>query len=252
MKAPSPRLLKLLVVNSNSNPTVTERVARVIEAAVPECTVTALTAAYGPRGIGGRSDLVVSAMATLEALAEHADGHDAAIIACYSDPGLAAARELLRIPVVGIGEASFVAGAQLGAYFGIVTVGPRVRPIINEAVHAFGLDSRFTGVEIVDDASLSAEDPLPLLEEGVARAAKAGAEVAILGGAAFAGMARALGERCTIPVVGSVEASAGQAVALARLGVHKAKRGSYSMPARKAMKGLPRALAEKLALEGLT
>ncbi|OGA50551.1 MAG: hypothetical protein A3F74_01225 [Betaproteobacteria bacterium RIFCSPLOWO2_12_FULL_62_58] len=41
------------------------------------------------------------------------DGYDAAVIACYFDPGLEAAREVARIPVVGLAEASMAYASLL-------------------------------------------------------------------------------------------------------------------------------------------
>lgn len=246
----SDRPLRILAVNSNTDDRVTERVARAIGDTLPGCHVKGITAGFGPRGIGGRADLTISAMATLSAAVDDGGDHDAVIVACFSDPGLHALREVLDVPVVGIGEASFLTAVQLGARFCVVTVGPRVVPIVEEAVQATGLASRFAGVQIVDSAALRAPDPVPLLLEGVERAVRdRGAEVAILGGAAFAGLAAAVGARSPIPVVGSVEAAAVQALALIHLGAGRPTVGSYARPAAKAMTGLSGRLAQLLASE---
>ena len=61
------------------------------------------------------------------ALAER-DGFDAVIIHCFIDPGLRAARERVRIPVVGPGEVTLRAGASLNRKIGMVT--PAMRPWI--------------------------------------------------------------------------------------------------------------------------
>ena len=91
---------------------------------------------------------------------------------------------------------------------------------------------------------------MPLLLDGVERAVRdRGAEVAILGGAAFAGLAARVGAGSPIPVVGSVEAAAAQALALAHLKAGRPKVGSYARPAAKAMTGLSGRLARLLASE---
>ena len=246
------RPFRILAVNSNTDDRVTDRVARAIGDVLPHCQVEGITAGFGPRGIGGRADLTISAMATLSAAVDHEGEPDAIIVACFSDPGLYALREVVDIPVVGIGEASFLTAAQLGARFCVVTVGPRVVPVIEEAVMATGLASRFAGVEIVDSAALQAPDPVPMLLEGVEKAVRGrGAEVAILGGAAFAGLAAKVGDQSPIPIVGSVEAAAVQALALIHLKACCPRVGSYARPAPKPMTGLTGRLGRLLASDAL-
>lgn len=243
--------LKLLVINSNTDEKTTARVADVVRQLAPEAEVSAVTGGYGPHGIGGRADITVSGLATLEAGLAAAPGQDAAIVACFSDPGLHALRELLAIPVVGIGEASFLTARMLGARFSVVTVGARVAPLVEEAVALTGLATRFGGVTLVDDGVLTSPDPLPVFAEGIERAVRLqGAEAVVIGGAAFAGLAAPLNDLSPVPVVGSVEAAVVQALALARLGTAKARLGSYSAPARKRMRNLSPILESALGLGG--
>ena len=49
------------------------------------------------------------------------DGFDAVIIHCFIDPGLRAARERVRIPIVGPGEVTLKAAASLNGKIGMVT-----------------------------------------------------------------------------------------------------------------------------------
>ncbi|MDQ8022300.1 MAG: aspartate/glutamate racemase family protein [Moraxellaceae bacterium] len=237
-------------MNSNTSDTVTRQVSEVVAGLLPDVEVAGMSAAYGPAGIGGRADLTISSLATLEVIAAHAHDFDAVIVACFSDPGLAAARELLDIPVIGIGEASFLTAAMLGARFSVVTVTPRVVPIVHEMVRMVGLEARFAGVTIMSSEVLGAANPLPWLQAGVEEAVREqGAEVAVLGGAAFAGQAGPLSQRVDVPVVGSVEAAAVQALALMRLRPGRATTGSYARPAPKRMHGLHPALMQHMALE---
>ena len=48
-------------------------------------------------------------------------GYQAVIIACFSDPGLDAAREATDLPVVGIQDAAMHLAAQLGYQFSVLT-----------------------------------------------------------------------------------------------------------------------------------
>ncbi|KQP49137.1 aspartate/glutamate racemase family protein [Pseudorhodoferax sp. Leaf274] len=242
---------RILLVNSNTSAATTEQVAQAARALAPDAEFTAIESRCGPAGIGGRADVVISALATFEAALEAAPGHDAVVVACFSDPGMTALREVLDIPVVGIGESAYLTAAMLGARFSVVTPGLRVAPMVHEAVQAAGLSSRFGGVTLVDDSVILSENRTPLLVEGVARAvATQSAEVVVLGGAVFAGLAQEVAAASQIPVVGSVEAAVVQALALCRLQAGRATIGSYSKPRRKTMTGVAPVIAKHLAIGG--
>jgi Asp/Glu/hydantoin racemase len=195
---------------------------------------------------------VISAHATLAAFAaaaaEGAPPPAAGIVACFSDPGLAAVRELFDFPVVGIAEAAFHAACMLGGRFAVVTVSDRVAPVISELADAYGLGSRLAHVETLSPDLLRVPDPVPAFAaacEAVVQRHRA--EAIVIGGAAFAGLAAPIGALCPVPVIGSVEAAAVMAPALARLGARAPRTGSYARPAPKRMAALDPALARWLA-----
>lgn len=77
----------------------------------------------GPASIESSYDELMAVPATLDAVMRaEADGYDAVIIGCFGDPGLEAARELVRIPVIGPGEASLLFAASLGHRFSVITI----------------------------------------------------------------------------------------------------------------------------------
>jgi len=69
------------------------------------------------------------------------DGFDAVVLGCWADP-LWEAREVLNIPVVGIGEASMLLACSLGYKFAIITVHPGVIPTIELDLRMYGLQDR--------------------------------------------------------------------------------------------------------------
>lgn len=71
---------------------------------------------------------------------------DAAIIAAFGDPGLAAARGVFDFPVVGMAEAAIVTAVQLGQRFAIVTFTPAMTPSYRASVTAHGLGARCLGL----------------------------------------------------------------------------------------------------------
>lgn len=221
--------MKILVVNSNTSVSVTDAVAAQARAsATPGTEIVALTAPFGPAAIQGRADAVVAAHATLDAITGYPDAVDAAVIACFSDPGLMAARQAVGFPVVGIAEASMLTACMLGARFAIVTVAPDTLPQIRELVAAYGLSSRLAGVRAIRRGVLESHaDPqgtLRALGELVGSAVSDdGADVVILGGAVTAGMAGPLSRASSVPVLDCVACAVLQAQALA--GIERLRRG---------------------------
>lgn len=77
-------------------------------------------------------------------------GYDAVITGCAGDPGVEAAREVVRIPVIGPGQAGFHVAALLGGTFSVLTpIDSTVRPARTLVAHA-GLSGRCSSVRPVD------------------------------------------------------------------------------------------------------
>lgn len=215
--------MKILIVNSNTTPSVTSAFTKTAQGFTSaETELISYTAPFGPRAIQGRADAVIAAHATLTTIIDHADSVDAAIVACFSDPGLLAAREVVSIPVVGIAEASFLTACMVGARFSIITVAPSTVDPIRDLVASYGLSSRFAGVRALNRSVLNSHaDPEETLKdfEGLLQLSvqEDGANVVIVGGAVTGGMAKYLAEKSTVPVLDCVECAVRQAELLARI-----------------------------------
>jgi len=120
------------------------------------------------------------------------DGADAVFVACSGDTGVAEARSLLSIPVVGPMEAAMTLALGYGWRFGIVTVeDPTWSSNLEQMVQAYGLTARYAGqrqletpTKVVftkgfEDPSLVRDDILARVKEMVS----AGAEVICIGSA---------------------------------------------------------------------
>ncbi len=216
--------MKLLLANPNTSQAVTDRIAAVARSAASAgTTIQAVTAAAGVPYIATRAD--------------------AAVVAAFGDPGLAAARELLDIPVVGMAEAAMLTACMLGRRFGIVTFAPALGPWYREIVDYNGLEARCSGVHCLDEAFADvvhvAEEKSAQLAALCATAVAAGAEVCILGGAPLAGLAAAIAQQVAVPLVDAVAAAVRQAETLASLRPRKPVAGSFRRPEAKPMTGLP-------------
>jgi len=74
------------------------------------------------------------------------EGFDGAIVACFHDPNLWAARQAVDIPVAGFGESSMLLAAAMGRKFGIFCPSPLGVPDFEERVALYGLKERCVGV----------------------------------------------------------------------------------------------------------
>jgi allantoin racemase len=76
-------------------------------------------------------------------------GYDAFVIGHFQEPGLLEIRAALDIPVVGLGEATLLAGLSMGRRLGLVTIDPVFIPWHERQVRAHGLGERVAGVRAI-------------------------------------------------------------------------------------------------------
>ncbi len=228
--------MRILLVNSNTSPFVTGKVAAEARAvAAPETEIIAVTGQFGARVIATRSENAIAEHSTIALVAEHSPGCDAVVIAVSYDTGLRAARELLAIPVVGMTEAALLTGCMLGGGIGIVVFGRRVLPMYRELVAAHGLRDRVAGWRVVESDAPYSEGDQSDVDERLAAAAndlveRDYAEVVLLSGAVMAGVPRRLQARVPVPLLDGIGCGIRQAELLVRLGVPKPGTGSYAAP----------------------
>ena len=153
--------MRILVVNPNTSEEMTRDIAeQAARYARPDTELETVAAPWGPRSIEGHYEEHVAAVATLEAIGRRAGSFDAVVIACFGDPGLYAAREVSPVPVIGIAEAALLMACTVSYRFSVVTVLPRVRPLIEETVRRVGLESRCASVRTTPLSVLDCErDP---------------------------------------------------------------------------------------------
>jgi allantoin racemase len=244
--------MRLVVVNANTSESVTEAVAaEARRVASPGTEIVPITGAFGARVITTRAENAVAGHALLDALAKHAGGADAVLIAVSYDTGLHAARELMPVPVVGMTEAALFTAAMLGGKFGLVTFGRRTLPLYRDAVEMHGLASRLAAIEALDGSALDVFKDRGAAEAAVAEAARIlvrerGADTVVLSGAALAGMARTIGPSVPVPLVDGIAAGVAMAEMLVRLGFRKPTEGSYAAPTGRETVGLSPELAALL------
>jgi Asp/Glu/hydantoin racemase len=248
--------MRLLLLNGNTDAAITDLLAaRAAEAlprlGLPPAEIVPATAPFGARYIATRAAVAVAGHAVLAALADrvgpdNAAGYGAALIACFGEPGIEAARELLPIPVVGMAEASIAAALAVAPRIALLTGGAAWVPMLEEFALVRGLGpDRVLVRGVAPTGDMIARDPdgaLALLAEAAAEAAGAGAGVVVLGGAGLAGLAPRLALRVAVPVLDSLDCALAAALApgaVARARVPQAPQAALSPALTRLMAGSP-------------
>ncbi|NDW01276.1 aspartate/glutamate racemase family protein [Salipiger sp. PrR002] len=243
--------MRLLLVNPNMTVAMTDSMAAIArQVAGDRAEIVPVTAPRGFPYIASRAEAQIAGGITLEMIAENLEGIDAVIVAAFGDPGLAGAREIFDLPVVGMAEASVLSAAMLGDRFSIVTFSPVMSRWYSDCVMATGLGARFTGVRTPAGHAadvLAARDAQRADLVALARAAalEDGADVVILGGAPLAGLAPEIAGEVPAIVLDPIATATAQAITLASLRAGFASRACK--PIAKPSVGLSPALSQIIA-----
>ncbi|WP_172121876.1 aspartate/glutamate racemase family protein [Devosia sp. 919] len=234
---------RIAVINPNTTASMTAIIAAAARlVAAPTTEIVPLTSSMGPVSIEGYYDEVFALPGLLREIGQaEGEGARAAVIACFDDTGLDAARAMATIPVLGICEAALATAAFLAKRFTVVTTTERSRVPIEELAQRYGMSKR-ARIRAADIPVLALEDPASgarerLRAEIVRAISEDKAEAIVLGCAGMADLARALQEELGLPVIDGVGAAVKQAEALIALGLRTSKRGSYAPPLPKPYKG---------------
>jgi allantoin racemase len=232
--------MKIMVINPNTSQSMTDHLRQELERIKrPDTELTVVCAERGPETIESAYDEAFAIPPTLE-LVKRANQEDyhAIIIACFSDPGLEAAKEISKIPVIGIEESSLHMAAMLGAKFSVITPRRERIPSKREHVHMRGLDYFLASVRSLD-LSVAETDAEPektkerVLEVAQKAVDEDGAEVIILGCAGMAGYAKEIERKLRVKVLDPSAVALKVAEAMADLGLTQSKRGLFSAPPEK-------------------
>ena len=158
-------------------------------------------------------------------LIERQADFDAALIGCWGDPGLRAARSVATIPVIGAAEASIAFAPMVAQRFGVVTIMDSDIPEIEAYIAWLGATGRCAGVRAVELPFYAlVDDPAETLRRVVAESRRLmadGAQAILLGCMSFGfhPFARQLQDTIGIPVVDPLRAGVAAARAHVDQGV---------------------------------
>ncbi|MFL9895297.1 aspartate/glutamate racemase family protein [Paraburkholderia sp. RL17-381-BIF-C] len=236
--------MRIKLINPNTTQRMTEAMGRCArEVAAPGTEVIAVNPTMGPPSIEGYYD---EALATPGLLAEVAagerEGCDGYVIACFGDPGLYAARELARGPVIGIAEAAMHAASVLAPGFSVVTTLARTCGMAWHLAERYGMKRFCRNVRATDVAVLDLDKPGSaarriILDECRRALAEDGSDAIVLGCAGMAELCAEIEDALGAPVIEGVTAAVKWTEALVSLRLSTAKRGDYARPLAKRYDG---------------
>jgi allantoin racemase len=236
--------MRIKVINPNTTASMTETIAAAARsAASPGTDIVGATSATGPVSIEGHYDEAVSVIGLLEEVRKgEADGVDGYVIACFGDPGLLAARELARGPVLGVAEAAMHAAALIATGFSVVTTLERTRIIAEHLVHKYGMERfcrriRATNVPVLELENPASHARAIIIEECRKALREDGSGAIILGCAGMADLTRAITKEIGAPVIDGVAAAVKLVEALVGLGLGTSKVGDLASPLPKTYTG---------------
>ena len=202
---------KILVVNPNSTVAVTDGISDALHALRFDDgpAVDCLTLPEGPPAIETDEHVCDVVEPLCDRMAS--EQADAFVIACYSDPGLDEARQLLEVPVFGIAESAMSMALSVGRSFGVASLFDTSVERHLRYVDELGLTSRMAkdlplrlGVlELADEKRTYGR----LTEVASTLRDDHGADVVILGCTGMAPYRRRLEAQIRVPVIDPTQAA---------------------------------------------
>ena len=208
---------EIIVINPNSNEHVTSSMNTALEPLrlTNGPIIRSVTNVDGPSGIESQQDADTAALQVVDIIKRN-NSADAFVIACFSDPGIFAAREVTSKPVFGIAESGILTALSLGSSFGILAILDTSVPRHIRYIRSLGLEKRLAGDLAIGlgVAELSDEKKTfhRLQEVGRKLRDNSGASVLILGCAGMARYRLSLQESLGIAVVDPSQAAVSMAV----------------------------------------
>ena len=229
--------MHIRLINPNSTASMTsqalESALRVKQSGTE---ISAVNPASTPVSTEGSADEAMAVPGMLEEIRKgERMGVEAYVIACFDDPGLHAAREVARGPVIGICQAAIQVAMTISRRFSIITTLPRSIPIIEDLVSDYGADRHCRKVRAINLPVLGLEEDPAMAEQLLIREIETAkqqdrAEAIILGCAGMSALCDRLREATGVPVIDGVTAAIKMAEALVGAGYVTSKVNAYDYP----------------------
>lgn len=236
--------MHIRLINPNTTSSMTAKIGEAaVRVAANGTRISATNPSAGPVSIESHFDEAISAVGVLEEVRRgEADAVDAYVIACFGDPGLLAAREITRAPVIGIAEAAFHLATLISTRFSVVTTLGRTAIIAEHLLQNYGFAHHCRRVRAAEIPVLDLEDNgNRALDRIIAECRRArdedGIGAIVLGCGGMADLTDEIREAVGLPIVEGVTAAVKLAESLVSLGLGTSKFGDLAFPRPKRFTG---------------
>jgi allantoin racemase len=169
----------------------------------------------------------------------------AVIIDCFGDPGLDAARELVRMPVIGVAQSTCHLAAQIAPRFSIINTVREFAHLDRELVTKYGVTQHLASIITIDIPVLALEAQQKRAVNALAAATRKavredGAQAIVLGCTGMSSLATALKKKLArsgieAPIIEPLRAAVYTAVGWVLGGVSQSKEAFMSPPKKRRM-----------------
>jgi allantoin racemase len=213
---------RILVINPNSSTAVTQAMDDSLNflrfAGGPKIVSDYLRNA--PLGIESQRDIDSVVLPLSRKIA--AEPADAYVVACFSDPGLALARETTNSPVLGVAESAYFTAIGLGRRFGVISIGDRSIPRHLRYIRSLGLQDWLAGDISIHSDVAGLADSGRSIERIVAVGRQLrddrGADVLVLGCVGMSAYREEVELQTDLPVIDPTQAAVARAISYLALG----------------------------------
>ena len=214
----------IIVINPNSTVAVTEAMDKALDPlrlpGGPK--IESVTNPDGPPGIECQAHVDDVSLHIRNIIRARDADAAAFVIACYSDPGMYAARESTSKPVFGIAESGMLTAMSLGSAFGIIAILNRSVPRHIRYIRSLGLEGRLAGDRALElpvvELSNESKTYERMVRVGTELRDLDGADVLVMGCAGMSRYRARLEDQLGIPVVDPSQAAVGMAITAVQLG----------------------------------
>lgn len=237
--------MKIKIINPNTTWSMTDKIAACARQAASATTeIVAVSPSMGPASIESHYDEAMCVPGLLDEIREgEASGFDGYVIACFGDPGLYAAREIARGPVIGIAEAAMHAASFVGANFSVVTTLSRTCGMAWHLAERYGMQRFCRNVRACElnvlDLERTDSDSFRVITEECRRAlTQDKADCIVLGCAGMTDLCQEISREIDAPVIDGVSVAVSMVESVVRLGLQTSKRGEWAYPPSKQYTGV--------------
>ena len=197
--------MKILIINPNSDQQMGKDIQAFAENfAKKRFEVVCESTPGAPAFIETYEDISKAAPGMIRLARENESQFDAFVVACHYDPHLDVMKEILKKPVVGIGEASIKIASMLGPRFSILTTDDHSIPIHEQLVRKYNQYEALASVRAPGKDNEGCSEEEQYLSTAKRATEKDRADVIVLGCAGLTGIYKRLRQELDVPVLEGV------------------------------------------------